>query len=83
MPINTELQEEKRPISRVKFIAEAVSYRIPLAVYQVREYSHSGCYPICPRCGIGLEREYMSFCDRCGQRLSWHIFHLTQEEDSK
>ena len=28
-------------------------------------------YPICPRCRTSLEREYQSFCDRCGQALSW------------
>lgn len=28
-------------------------------------------YYVCPRCGITLEREFMSFCDRCGQRLGW------------
>ena len=26
---------------------------------------------ICPRCGITMEREFMSYCDRCGQCLGW------------
>lgn len=28
-------------------------------------------FPICPNCNITLEREYQSYCDRCGQMLSW------------
>lgn len=28
-------------------------------------------HPICPRCGIMLEREWMKFCDNCGQKLDW------------
>lgn len=27
--------------------------------------------PICPNCNVGLDIEYQSYCDRCGQRLSW------------
>lgn len=30
--------------------------------------------PICPNCNITLEREYQSYCNRCGQRLSWKKF---------
>lgn len=32
------------------------------------------CFPVCPRCGISLEREYQAYCDRCGQCLSWRDF---------
>lgn len=28
-------------------------------------------YYACPRCGLTMEREFTSFCDRCGQRLGW------------
>lgn len=28
-------------------------------------------YSVCPRCKATMEREYQSFCDRCGQRLDW------------
>ncbi len=31
-------------------------------------------YPVCPRCGITMEREYQTCCDRCGQRLDWKDF---------
>ena len=28
-------------------------------------------YYVCPRCRTTLEREFVSYCDRCGQRLEW------------
>ncbi len=32
-------------------------------------------YYVCPRCGVSLEREFMAYCDRCGQRLGWEQHH--------
>lgn len=52
---------------------DAVTYRIPLPVTKVIAYT-SATYPICPRCTLSLDREYMSFCDRCGQKLNWDLF---------
>ena len=49
-------------------------YRIPLQVTQVMLLSLGDSYPVCPRCKRTLEREYMCFCDRCGQRLAWDCF---------
>lgn len=57
-------------------IAEAISYRIPLPVTEIVEYTVDGGYPVCPRCHIPMEREYMRFCDRCGQRLNWSFLPL-------
>ena len=48
----------------------AESYRIPMRVTHLRQYRNTSYY-ICPRCGIPIEREFMSYCDRCGQCLSW------------
>ena len=57
---------------------QAVAYRIPLPVVEIILYK-SGCsYPICPRCRLSLEREYMEFCDRCGQHLSWELFDCSK-----
>lgn len=52
---------------------DAVTYRIPLPVTKVISCANT-TYPICPRCAVSLEREYMSFCDRCGQQLNWDLF---------
>ena len=31
-------------------------------------------WAVCPRCGMTMDREFMSFCDRCGQRLGWNAY---------
>lgn len=62
-----------REAARHRRVLAAVSYRIPRQVTKCRTYrkgKQSTCYPVCPRCNIGMEREYMAFCDRCRQRLA-------------
>lgn len=54
-----------------------LSYRVPQRVTEVLAFNTSigeTTYPICPRCRITLEREYQSYCDRCGQCLEWKHF---------
>ena len=55
------------------------SFRDPMPVTQIRSFRYAhllghGDYPVCPRCGITLEREYQAYCDRCGQCLNWKEF---------
>lgn len=52
-------------------IQTELSFRRPMPVMEIVKFRNCACYPRCPRCGRTLEREYMSFCDRCGQRLDW------------
>ena len=52
----------------------AEAYRTPMPVTAVRYYP--ACpdlftYPLCPRCGLTMEREYQRFCEHCGQALDW------------
>ena len=61
-------------------ILEAVSSRQPRQVTKSRTYLEGYTYPVCPRCGRSLEREYMSYCDRCGQCLAWEEYPYGQEE---
>ncbi len=52
-----------------------LSFRIPMPVSQVillGAGQETTSFPVCPRCGISLEREFQHYCDRCGQSLSWH-----------
>ena len=51
--------------------SDEIAYRMPLAVQEVRVFPNGDSYPVCPKCKSTLEREYMNFCDRCGQKLDW------------
>lgn len=54
--------------------ADALEYRRPMRVTEIMVHSSAWGelgWAVCPRCGITMEREFMSFCDRCGQRLDW------------
>lgn len=36
------------------------------------EYSEGTIgYYVCPACKTTIEREFMCYCDRCGQKLGW------------
>lgn len=48
--------------------------RIPKQVTAVLAFQSGTSYPICPWCDCTLDREYMRYCDRCGQRLSWERY---------
>lgn len=50
---------------------EILHFRLPMPVTKVMVFRSGDSYPVCPWCGITLEREYQRFCDRCGQRLDW------------
>lgn len=66
--------KEKTARLRKPSLLEAYVYRMPLPIREVLQYSNGNCYPICPRCDRTLDREYMSYCDRCGQSLAWELF---------
>ena len=52
----------------------SISFRFPMTVTEVMVFEtlhgKTGYY-VCPRCNITMEREFVSFCDRCGQHLNW------------
>ena len=58
---------------------EELSYREPMLVSYLQAIPFRGgytTYPICPRCESSMEREYVSYCDRCGQALDWSEIHI-------
>lgn len=70
-----------RPIKRKQRKDVSVSseeYRTPLQVHKVIQLKNGDTYPVCPRCNCSLDREYMRFCDRCGQHLQWRYLHDAQ-----
>lgn len=52
----------------------ARSYRRPMAVRELMVFpaiKQDTSFYVCPRCRVTMEREFMRYCDRCGQRLNW------------
>lgn len=69
MPMNPL---ERRQGKRSMF--HALSYRLPIPVVEVVVFRNGDSYCVCPRCDSLLDREYIKFCDRCGQCLAWELF---------
>lgn len=61
-----------------RLFIKAVSYRIPLPVAKVIVYADNTAYPLCPRCDSAIEREYVFFCNQCGQKLNWNLFEYAR-----
>lgn len=64
----------KKMLHRCRFAYNAISYRKPLVVREILLFKDGNSYPVCPRCSVSMEREYVRYCDRCGQHLSWRRF---------
>lgn len=69
MPLKTAA-----PRKRTFFLITAIQYRLPLPVKEIIIFADGNEYPVCPRCDKSMPREYMNFCDRCGQRLDWRAY---------
>ena len=78
----TEPIRRHRRLPVLRILWSAVSYRIPRPVVSVSRYGEDVMYSVCPRCDSGLEREYSTFCDRCGQRLGWYALGYARMVDS-
>ena len=59
-------------------IEDAVSYRMPMKVTHILVLCNGTSYPICPRCNLTMDREYMNVCDHCGQKLVWKRFSYAE-----
>jgi len=35
---------------------------------------HRSMFAVCPQCQSSLERDFQSYCDRCGQKLDWKLY---------
>ena len=55
-------------------LTAALRFRQPMQIRALVRYRTGGTFPLCPQCGLPLEREYQNFCDRCGQKLSWRHY---------
>ena len=61
-------------LSHTVELLAALSYRHGMRVQELmvfRSWRPETSFYLCPRCGITLEREFVKYCDRCGQCLDW------------
>ena len=63
------------PTVSIELTELLLSYRVGMRVTEVMVFDTpvygKTRYYVCPRCKITMEREFVSFCDRCGQHLDW------------
>lgn len=56
------------------FFQLLMTYRVPMMVqdvFVIRRFPENHIYYRCPRCQTLLARDFMAYCDRCGQCLDW------------
>lgn len=83
MPLKRNSARRHEKEKTLGFVANAISYRVALPVTKMVRYpTHGHCFSICPRCKSSMEREYMSFCDRCGQKLNWDLIEYAEIIDA-
>jgi len=61
----------------LQIMIEAMEYRRAKAIREIfvcEDYLGVTGFYICPRCDSLLDREFVHFCDRCGQRLDWRFY---------
>lgn len=62
----------------IELMFQQTYYRVAMCVTEVMVFKSAIAgdtgYYICPRCHITMEREFMSYCDRCGQHLDWRYY---------
>ena len=59
------------------FFQLLMTYRTPMMVIDIVSFYHfpeDDVYYRCPRCQELLPREFMAYCDRCGQCLDWREY---------
>lgn len=56
-------------------INSAIYFRKPIYVMNNVIFYGKYSFPICPKCGAILDREYQRYCDRCGQALNWEKYN--------
>lgn len=67
----TQTQTSLSPAVFINLLIILAGYRMKMPVTEVMLFPDRNSYYVCPRCHITMEREFMSFCDRCGQHLDW------------
>lgn len=67
-------EEETAPVFPLllwNLLKQFASYRSGMRIKEAMILGDGYVYYCCPRCEVTLDREFVSFCDRCGQKLDW------------
>ena len=65
----TQGQTSLSPAIFANLLLILAGYRMKMPVTEVMLFPDGNGYYVCPRCHVTMEREFMHFCDRCGQHL--------------
>lgn len=73
-------------MKKIRFLKEVATYRRSMEVLQIRVYRKNDAYAIFPRCHSCIDREYINYCNKCGQKMSWNsyyenVVHFTIHDD--
>lgn len=66
--MKTQVFARRKRVARRR---KAYSYRIPMQIRLYMKHWFGDAYPICPRCDSSLDRDFIAYCYRCGQKLGW------------
>ena len=76
MSTSDEAMKAKADSQRItvspRFLQTLTQFRIPKLVSDLMIFPDTSFF-VCPQCGITLEREFMKYCDCCGQCLNLQI----------
>jgi len=78
MRLSSKVNERVGIFSSIRCVVDAVSYRIALPVREISVCGNDDSFPICPRCDQTMDREYMAFCDCCGQKINWQTLPMAK-----
>lgn len=76
--LDRRLKKRSRNYHKTQKYFALLVFRTPFHVRQILVFPNGDSYPICPRCKCTVDREYMRFCDRCGQRLKWKYIDFAE-----
>ena len=74
------LRSRKAEDLNLRQIISLLSFRKPREAY-LTDYEYCSW---CPTCHAPIDREYVKFCNHCGQKLSWkNVYKIFQQEEWK
>ena len=62
---------EQTDLDMSSIVVRELTYRLPRKIRMKRRYPNGAVFALCPRCNTPLSRDYLPYCDQCGQQLTW------------